>query len=295
MTDETIAAPVPDAPAAPVQAETTAVETDALLPEGEQPEQAAPGVEEEEFDLEDGKKVKVPKDLKPYLLRDKDYRHKTMTLAEERRAHEETVKARQAEYDTAQRYIEEIADIRAIDRELADYQKFTPAQWNQFWDSNPIEAGKAQNRMQFLQNARQQLVGQVQAKETQRTQQAQRDYAKRLEDARSTLQRDIPGWSEGLAGKVRQTATNDYGLKESELDTLIDPRYVRVLHDAHQYRQLIAKQRAAAQAAAPAPVPAIAQVGTARAPSRGLSDKMSPEEWAKERNRQIAESKKRRA
>lgn len=39
----------------------------------------------EEVEWEDGKKYQVPKAIKDALMRDRDYRHKTMELAEQRR------------------------------------------------------------------------------------------------------------------------------------------------------------------------------------------------------------------
>ena len=291
MADETIAAPVetPETPA-PLQDLTAEVETEAPALDGD-----APALVDDSEELEfEGAKYKLAKAtaaaIKPHLMRDADYRHKTMELADQRRAHEETVKARQAEYETSQRYIEEIADIRAIDRQLGEYAKMTPADWNRFWDTEPIAAGKAQAQLQSLQNARQALVGQVQAKETERGQTAQREHAKRLEDARSTLARDIPGWSDELAGKIKGTASSAYGITEAELAKLVDPRFVRVLHDAHQYRSLIAKQRASTQAAQP-PIAAVPSVGGSRTPAtdlRSLAARSDPSDFIKARNKQTS-------
>src|SRR6185312_6962208 len=71
----------------------------------------------------DGKQYKVPKELEPYLLHDKDYRHKTMELAEEKKA----VQALKDNYAAAFKVATELPQyataIQMVDAQLAQYQQ----------------------------------------------------------------------------------------------------------------------------------------------------------------------------
>jgi hypothetical protein len=51
------------------------------------------------------------------------------------------------------------------------------------------------------------------------------------------LQRAIAGWNTDLAKKISESAIH-YGFTPEELSNVYDHRYVQVLHDAYQWRQL---------------------------------------------------------
>ena len=60
------------------------------------------------------------------------------------------------------------------------------------------------------------------------------------QEARQTLEKDIPGWSDDLY-KTLMTAGTEYGFKAEEIGSWLDPRSIKVLHDAYQFRQSKAK------------------------------------------------------
>ena len=91
-------------------------------------------VEEVEFE---GKQYKVPKELKPALLRQADYTKKTQELAEYRKQ-----VADQVDYLTAQKQLlstasQEFADLRAAELELA---KFGQVNWQELANADPGRA-----------------------------------------------------------------------------------------------------------------------------------------------------------
>jgi hypothetical protein len=51
------------------------------------------------------------------------------------------------------------------------------------------------------------------------------------------LQNSIKGWGEERAREIRNFGMESYGFLETELSSIIDPRMVKVLHDAYLYRK----------------------------------------------------------
>ena len=100
----------------------------------EESAEATDEVEEVEFE---GKQYKVPKELKPALLRQADYTKKTQELAEYRKQ-----VADQVDYLTAQKQLlstasQEFADLRAAELELA---KFGQVNWQELANADPGRA-----------------------------------------------------------------------------------------------------------------------------------------------------------
>ena len=58
------------------------------------------------------------------------------------------------------------------------------------------------------------------------------DYAA-LERGHAELTRDIPGWSPAMAQDLGRFARREFGFSEQELDTVTDPRLVKLLHRAY--------------------------------------------------------------
>lgn len=170
-----------------------------------------------------------------------DYTKKTQALAEERKLIEERAQAIQAQEQYLKQYaqaqnalIKEVAKIEALNDQIAEFEKLD---WNQLTDNDPVQAQKLFIRYQQLTGQRQQLgneVGQkhseLQAQDAQRRNQA-------LAEGYKQLSREIPDWNAEKANEAR-AAGRSYGFSDGELDSVIDPRMVRVLHDAALYRSL---------------------------------------------------------
>jgi hypothetical protein len=242
--------------------------------------------EEEEVELDD-LKLKVPKDqaqkLKDAFLRQADYTRKTQEVAELRKAVEAE---RTSLHQSSEAEVAALADVRAIDQQLAYYGRID---WDAYEQQDAFAAQTDWRKFQQLQNARAQSVGQYSHLKSQRELAAQQDTAKRIEEGRAVLAREIPGWGPEKAETLLSTATTAYKFTRSEAEeTITDPRLMVVLNDAAQWRAHQAKQtkvqnHVAAQAVEPAAKPVAARSG----PPAGLDDRLDVDEWARRRNEQV--------
>ena len=249
-------------------------------------EEGEPGEGDPSDDLSEeieheGRKYQVPKALKDAFLRQADYTRKTQEVAELRRAVEAE---RQFVRQTGEAEVAARAQLTAIDQQLAYYQRID---WDAWEDQDPFEAQKGWRQFQQLQNARAQSAGQFAQIAQHRHLVQQQETARLIEDGRAVLARDIKEWSPQLAETLLDHGVRQYGFQRGEIEEFTDPRMVKVLHDAWQYRKLTGRQQqaqrhAAAQGAQPA-----ARVGASASPPAGLADNLSVDEWARRRNEQV--------
>ena len=261
-----------------------------------QPTEAAEGdpgqAEDDGEDIElDGKTYRVPKELKDGFLRQADYSRKTQELADQRRA-VESDQARVKQMDTwAREHAVDLGNLVAIDNRLAAYQNVN---WQAENARDPVATQAAWIEFQQLRDARNGVVGSLQQRDAQRTQQQRAEHAKQLEAAHAQLARDIPGWNEQKMADLGRYGIDKFGLKADEVDNLSDARLVRILHKAFLWDQHETKQRAAArQATASPPAQPVTVIGARKAPvaiaaSNPQSDRLSIDEWAKRRNAELA-------
>lgn len=246
---ENLAQTEPETPTIPTEQED---EPESLLdgtePEsGEEPDASA----EPEEDLEEvdysGKKYRIPKELKPALMMQADYTRKTQEVAETRKA----LEARDAEIrqhaERFEEYRQDYAQLAAVD---AAIQQRSNIDWKAYYESNPIEAGTANAELQQLRLYRDQVAQKIEQSQRQAADEQQRKTAQQLQEAERALARDIPNWGPETKTKIRTFALSQ-GISEQELSSLVDPRYVKLLHLASVGAQLMTKQ-----AAKPAPIPA---------------------------------------
>lgn len=163
-----------------------------------------------------------------------DYTQKSQALAKEREelhsSIQKQVEPKLKEYDEKLQTYE-----RAVWQALAPEVNGTD--WNALARDNPAEwAQKMQqvtnvnNVLQAVQRERQQLAAQAQEA-------AQKQMQKQIREAQEILQNEIPSWSNDLYSKILKNG-EEYGYKAEELSQIADPRAIKVLHDAMQYRAL---------------------------------------------------------
>ena len=262
------------------------------LPEAQDAEADTPEVQydedgnpiEDDADLDEwtddkGRTHKVPKALKEAELRQADYTRKTQELAAERKALAAANEQAAKLVALQQAVVAEQAELKAIEKSEAEWRAFQPR--------TQEEAEERRDRLDDLRIAREQTAQAMHSKAYQATQEAQHHDAKALSDMRAELPRIIQGFSPELETKIAQFAVADLGFQPEEISAVRDPKIVKVLHLAMLGKQASAKQSAAKtvqaqQATAPAPT-----VGGKTAPTSGLSDKLSVEEWTRRREAQI--------
>jgi len=209
------------------------------------------GDESEEIEFE-GKSYKVPKELKGALnerLMHADYTHKTQEVAEQRKAVEERANAVQMQERLLSQTFEQRVELASLQKQLAQYEQID---WQGLADSDPVQATKLNLAYQQLQRqagAKYQELQQAQAQTEQLTQHQRQQM---LVQAQSDLKARLPDFNATTAEKIK-TAARDYGISDQELNTVIDPRYVHVLHDAMKWRALQAEKPKAMQKVAEAP------------------------------------------
>lgn len=197
------------------------------------------------------KKYQVPKGLKTAVVAlQGDYTKKTQGVAERQKALEareagieERLKATDEELDSR-------AQLRGITKALADYSKLTPEDWAAHRRADPIGTDDHWTNFQLLKDQKAVLDEKIGKAEADRTQTAQRDLAKRVEETTAFAQKNIPGFKKeqidtliGFAGEM--------GIDEATIKKNWSPTFYKLLHRAHLGEQLIKKQAAARKAANP--------------------------------------------
>lgn len=288
-TVDTSPQPGAETPAGDVPTET---ETELELEPEAVGDDQAEGEDELEDWEEEGKTYKVPKPLKAHLLRNKDYTSKTQEVAAQRKEIEAERERVAEEAKFHRENVREVAKLVSIDERLEAFRKLTAEQWSELWSKNAQEAGKLQGEFNMLKDQRERALGELQQKQQQALEKQRASHAKQYEDGLARIAKKIPGWSDDLAGKLNAYASEN-GFSLEELQGFIPRKnaeaYVSVLHKAHLYDQLVAKQRAKArqETAEPAPVP-VPKVSARRpAPSSEPLDSDPPEVWLRKRNKQL--------
>lgn len=264
----------------PESAENTAadVEDDDIDGEAELENESTDDPDDEEIEYE-GEKFKVPAKLKDAFLRQADYTRKTQEAAEIKRQAETQVEAVKQREAFIQQNVAEVARIHAIDAELAQFQGVN---WDQLWDSDPVQAGKLNQRAQMLQAQRAQTEQVLTQRQAQFQQWQQQQAAMRMQEGQRVLQREIPNWGTEVQSQLLDYAQKT-GWSASEIQN-ITPRQVVALYRDLQFTKIREKATQKPKVVQEKPVTRIAAT---KATANKDPDKMSTEEWAKWRQAQL--------
>lgn len=202
---------------------------------------------EDEVDL-DGDKLVVPKAVAAKLkalqegnLRQADYTRKTQEVAEERKAivaQRETVQRTAAQQ---QEFVQDIAQLGALTARLDPYKVVTD--WPTYLRTGGPEAQAHYAEYHALQNEHRSFAQSLQSKIQQREAEEQRETAKQIEAGRAEIAKHIKGYDTTALNKLADFGAQ-YGFSREEiLQAEADPRSIRVLHEAAQWRQHLAQQK----------------------------------------------------
>ena len=273
------------------QAEQPVAEDDQQEAEGEAQEQEGDNPEEPEpevIDFEvDGKALKVPKELEPYLLRHADYTKKTQEVAELRR----TAEAKQAEAEQNLSMSNEVIEARAyklnVEQQLAQYQN---VDWAQLEAEDPLGANSHWRQFQQLKDAYGNVSSFLDQKQNEWTAQTAQATDKRLQETRDFAQKEIPGWSPEMDAKITEFATGDLGFTTDMLKQAYNPQVYKTLFYAWLGHQAAQKQ------AAPKPAPQVQPLrkvsSTGSAPIQKNPEDMSMDEYAAYRKAQLSKGRR---
>lgn len=250
-------------------------------------ETEAQAEEDAEIDYE-GEKFRVPPKLKDAFLRWSDYTQKTQGVAERERAIEAREAAHEQERNlAAQSYqrqtanLQAYASLSALDGKLEQYGSVN---WQQWSDQDPVEAQKAFFEYNQTKDQRAQLANYISQQETQAQQEQSRAAMQLAERGKEILAKEIPNWSPDTAKALRGTGA-ELGFNDAELNSIVDPRHVKVLYYAKIGLEALNK----AKASKPTLVEA-KPVKTIKSGGSGVHvnpDEMSVDDWVKWRNKQI--------
>jgi hypothetical protein len=210
-------------------------------------------VEEEEQSEEDevpailklkvnGEEVEKPLDeIVALAQQGLDYTQKTQQVAEQRKeleAYAEQIKMQEQAFQEQMQLnnvlIEDVAKITSLDQQLNQYANVN---WQELSDSDFVEAQKHFFTYNQLQQQRSQLVSQFEAKKQQVVHQQTQLMSEKIAKGKEVLAKEIPGWSQETTQQLVSVG-KEYGFSDAELNSIVDPRHVKVLHDAMQWRKL---------------------------------------------------------
>lgn len=229
LMDDSGTIPAPESEGGEAEPEKTAQEsTDA---ESKEPE-GKPELEEVEYE---GKKYSVPPELKGAFLRQSDYTKKTQEVAAERAAALQERQQAQQALQASQVYGDQFAALKQVDNQLQQLQK---VDWQKLAVEDPIRNLEYRTTVNELLRARDGMLGQLNAAHQQVMHGEAQRFSEEVARGQEVLTKDIPNWGPETQKALIDTAVNGYGYKADEIANLIDPRAVKVLHDAMLYRQM---------------------------------------------------------
>jgi hypothetical protein len=240
-------------PDAKPEAETPTEETPEASPEGEQAEAVAeekPDEKEPEIpeavDVEyEGKSYKLPPQIKDALLRQSDYTKKTQEVAESKKTADTLLQQAKELFELQKGQQKHLGQLAAVEEQIAQYEK---VDWNTLTASDATRAQQLFIAFQQAKDSKGKIEKELQQAHSQMMEAAQKGRAAKVEEGQKALTRDIKGWSADLGRKIMGFAEQAYGFSQEELGNVIDPRTVKALHDAYQFRQLQAAKPAVKQA-----------------------------------------------
>ena len=266
----------------PEQGATPPENTEALSPEGSEPdplldglELATPEDDTEEVDWEDGNKYRIPKALKPALMKEADYRKKTMELADQRKAVEAVdAQLRQAQ-QVSQAEFQAQVQLTVLNEQVVQYEQ---VDWDAWTDADPFEAQKGWQKYQTALNKRNQIGAELQQHMQWKDAVSQQETAKRREAILSTVAKEIPNWSTETQNTLESFAEAN-GYTREELSAAAEPRDYKLLRLAHIGQQFLDRQKAAANMKAAAQAKAAPTVSGNASGGNTDPNSMSAEEY----------------
>lgn len=228
----------------------------------------AAAIEPEFVTLErNGKQYQVPKELEGEFLMQGDYTKKTQTVAEKAKELEAREQQLSQQAEASEAELEARATLKSVKAQLEEYEKLSPEDWNAHERQDPIGTRQHERLFQHLKAQQAELEGTIGKASTERTEKAQQDLAKRVQETLEAAPKIIPGLTAetraATIDKLVNFATSE-GIPEQVLKANWSPTFLGLLHKAHIGAQAIAKQSAPRQAA---PAAVIAPLATVKAQS----------------------------
>jgi hypothetical protein len=253
----------------------------------------APPEEEEELDL-DGEKLRLNKALaekiKAGFMKNSDYTQKTQTLAEQRRELEAQRQATEWEAQTRQELFREEAQLMTVSQRL---EQFQGVNWQALAQQDVQQYAALQAEYTQLRDVHDRLSGHVEGRRSELASQREQTTATALHRAVEHLSKPKPtiGWDGKFDADKRASLTKfgiELGFTNEELANTSHPLMIQTLNLAKIGLEALRKQSATLKTPTPEAKP-VSQVATGKTRTGPVNpDRLSPDEWVKWRERQIA-------
>lgn len=264
--------------------------SDDVMPETEESESGSEKVEVASSPIEEdtdewehaGKKYRIPKELKPALLRSADYAQKVEEIRQQRAQIEQE---RTAHQTASQEYLRDLGHIYALDSQISQYDG---VDWNTLTVQDPARAQQAFIALSQMKEMRQRLATKALEAEQSRTRAQQEAIAQQRAKAVEVLHREIPEWTPDVDKAVSRFAVEELKLRPEEVARIGDPRVVKALY-RHMKAEAEVKALRAELAKLKKPQPEAKVSGAGGGNTRALDDpSLSMKEWLSIRKKQIA-------
>lgn len=230
---------------APQEQENSEEVTEAVADDtqNEGDEQAETTEEETKPDLVevdvDGELYEVPIALKDKIMLQADYTRKTQEVAEQRKQIEVAQAQLQQAAQMQQQSLAEYAQLVALDNQL---QAYNNVDWNALYEQDPAEFVRAKEGLRDLKDSRQGLAQQITAQQQAQYEQQNQIRLQAIEKGREVLAKEIPSWNTELATTLNRFAVEKFGFTAEEVNQVIDPRVVKLLHKAYLHDKQVSNK-----------------------------------------------------
>lgn len=227
----------------------------------------------------DGETFQVPEKLKGRLMADKDYRQKTMALAEQRKSYDQMTAKVQQLAEQAQQMAPYHAQLFAMDNRANQLQQALSSQ--QLAD-DPIEYNKTQGELAILLRNRDQFAAQLGQAQTHFQQQFQAMQAQKLAAEAPALFEEIPALKEeptrqSLVKYLGENGADDQVLGYINFSVL----GTKLAYKAMQYDRMVADQAKARTKLAEKVKTTPPVAAQSRVPVANAQDKQLQKDWKK--------------
>ena len=206
-------------------------EVDASAEDGEPQPEAEADSEEVEYE---GKAYKLPKELKDALLRQQDYTRKTQDVAATRKSLEEKAQSLELRQKFQEEHFVKAVEAQSLNTQLKQYAQVN---WAELAESNPTQYLQLDRQYRQLQEAANRVNADIQSLGQQFAQQISQDKQKSQARCIEELKRDWKDFGPELLKELDDTGRS-YGFSGEELSDIADPRVIKVLRDAMQFKKL---------------------------------------------------------
>ncbi|MES2958464.1 MAG: hypothetical protein V4792_09760 [Pseudomonadota bacterium] len=196
-----------------------------------------------------GKTFKVPAEVEKAVLRQSDYSRKMNEVGAKEKAFTERLELIDDMEKTAEKRVEHMAEIKAIDKRI---KAFDGVDWAKARASDPANAALAAVELMELRQQRQTIAAESKSLGAELSEGKRKLLDDKRADMNAALQKDLKGWGDELGTKVTKFAIS-LGYTPADIGQITDPKWVIAMDKARRYDELQASKTAIKAKAQDAP------------------------------------------